>query len=226
MRPTHGLAVLGLVLSLLIPGPVDAQFSIKGGVNLVDFFGDDVEEADRRPRLAGGAAVDLLALGPLALAPEIYYAQKGAEQLQQRLAQGQSATVSLSYIEIPVLVRLNLPAGPRVRPYIAAGPVFGWQVDCSITANAQTGAAQPDCEDLLGGRQQLEEKLRSYEQGLMVGAGLAVRVLGGLGAITLDARYARGLTRLSDEPGAPEIRNRALSVLLGYRFGLQGLLER
>ncbi len=226
MRPTYGLAVLGLVLFLIAPAPVRAQFSIKGGINLVDFFGDDVEEADRRPRLAGGGAVEIIALGPLAIAPEIYYAQKGAEQLRQRLIEEGSATVSLSYVEIPVLVRLDLPFGQRVRPYIAGGPVFGWRVDCSITAHAQSGTTEQDCDDLLGGQERLEAKLRSYERGIMAGAGLAIEVLRGLGAITLDARYAWGLTRLSDDESAPEIRNRALSVILGYRFGLQSLMQR
>lgn len=225
MRPTYGLAVLGLVLLFLQPAPAEAQFSLKGGINLVDFFGEGVEEADRRPRLAGGAAVEILAIGPFALAPEIYYAQKGAERLRQRLIEEGSATVSLSYVEIPVLVRFNLPFGRRVRPYLAAGPVFGWRVDCSITAIAQSGTTEQDCDDLLGGQERLEAKLRSYERGLMAGAGLSFEVFRGLGAITLDARYAWGLTRLSDEEGAPEIRNRALSVILGYRFGLGSLMQ-
>lgn len=219
MRSMLVPVMLGLVIALLLPAPAQGQFAIKGGVNLVDFFGDDVEEADRRPRLAGGASYDVLSLGPLTLAPELYYAQKGAEQFESRLMAGEAAEISLAYVEVPVLLRLALPfGGYRFRPYVAGGPVFGWRLDCEATAGP--AGAQPDCDQLLGGEAQLEETLREYEQGLMFGAGVAVSVLRGIGAITLDARYARGLTRLSGAEDGPDIQNRALSVLLGYRFGL------
>lgn len=214
-------AVLCLSAVLLLPDAARAQFTFKGGVNLVDFFGDDVAESSRRPRLAGGIGFEVFSLGPLALAPEIYYAQKGADDFQRTLAEGDPAQVSLSYVEIPALVRLALPFGGRVvEPYLAAGPVFGWQLDCSVTAGPD-GSDQA-CNDLLGGEAQLESTLQEYEQGLMFGAGVALNVLRGIGAITVDARYARGLTRLSDAADGPEIQNRALSVVLGYRFGLGG----
>jgi hypothetical protein len=221
MRHVAPLLLLVLVSAILAPRPAEAQFAIRGGVNLVDLFGDDVETSDSRPRLAGGVAMDLVSLGPLTLAPELYYAQKGAENFQSRLAAGEPAEVSLSYVEVPVLLRLPIPVGSgRFQPYLAGGPVFGWQLDCEVRAGAS--GAREDCGQLLGGAQQLEETLRNFEQGIMFGAGVAFEVIQGLGAITLDARYARGLSRLSDDANGPEIQNRALSLLLGYRFGRGG----
>lgn len=211
--------LLALLIPMLLPGPAQAQLGIKGGINVVDFFGDDVQEADRRPRLAGGASFDFLSLGPLTLAPEMYYAQKGAEQFQTRLMEQEPAEISLAYVEVPVLLRLALPFGGRwFRPYLAGGPVFGWQLDCKVSARSD--GAQPECDQLLGGEGQLESTLREYEQGLMFGAGVAVSLFRGIGAITLDGRYAQGLTRLDGAEGAPDIQNRALAVMLGYRFGL------
>ncbi|HSO99921.1 MAG TPA: hypothetical protein VLN90_00515, partial [Thioalkalivibrio sp.] len=120
-----------------------------------------------------------------------------------------------------VLVRLAIPlGGSRFQPYLAGGPVFGWQLDCQVRAT--NAGAQEDCGQLLGGQDQLEETLRDFEQGVMFGAGLAFEVIRGVGAVTVDARYALGLTRLGAGDDGPEIQNRALSVLLGYRFGLGG----
>lgn len=210
-----------LLISLLTPCAVEAQFTLKGGVNLVDVFGNDVEASDTRPRLAGGVGFDLVGVGPFTLSPEIYYAQKGAENFQGRLAAGEAAEISLAYVEVPVLVRLAIPlGGSRFQPYLAGGPVFGWQLDCQVRAT--NAGAQEDCGQLLGGQDQLEETLRDFEQGVMFGAGLAFEVIRGVGAVTLDARYALGLTRLGAGDDGPEIQNRALSVLLGYRFGLGG----
>lgn len=221
MRRLNPLPLLVLLPLLLVPAPARGQFGFKGGINLVDFFGDDVETVDKRPRLAGGVAFDIFSLGPLTLAPELYYAQKGAENFQSSLAEGEPAEISLAYVEIPALVKLGLPfGGRRFQPYLAAGPVFGWQLSCSVTADQ--AAAADNCDQLLGGQEQLEETLRDYEQGLMFGAGFAFDVIPGIGAITLDARYAQGLTRLTAGEDGPDIQNRALSVLLGYRFGLGG----
>lgn len=219
--PRLTLAPLALLLVLLPASSAEAQFTFKGGVNLVDMFGDDVETSDRRPRLAGGMGMDLMSVGPLTLSPEVYYAQKGAENFQRRLAAGEASQVSLEYVELPVLLRVGVPlGGSRFQPYLAGGPVFAWQLDCRMEAS-ESGVNE-ECGELLGGQDQLEEKLREFEQGLMVGAGFAFEVIRGIGAVTLDARYARGLTRLSEGGEGPEIQNRALSLLLGYRFGLGG----
>lgn len=219
-RPFPSISLL-VALLVLAPGAAEAQFGVKGGINLVDFFGDDVEEAESRPRLAGGASFDIFSLGPITLSPEIYYAQKGAEEFQSRLVQGEPAEVSLSYVEVPVLVRISVPiGGARFQPYIAGGPLFGWKLDCSVSEDA--AGIEESCDELVGGREQLENTLRDYEQGLMVGAGFAIPVFQGIGAVTVDARYARGLTRLAEGDEGPAIKNRALSVLLGYRFGFGG----
>lgn len=163
----------------------------------------------------------MIGVGPFTLAPEIFYAQKGADNLQARLAAGDVEEISLAYVETPVLVRLAIPlGGARFQPYVAGGPVFGWQLDCQVRATE--AGAQQACDQLLGGQDRLEETLKEFERGVMFGAGFAFEVIRGIGAVTLDARYARGLTRLSDTGAGPEIRNRALSLLLGYRFGLGG----
>lgn len=221
MRFISRCPLLLLLFMLLAPAPANAQFTMKGGMNLVDVFGDDVEASDTRPRLAGGVGFDMFGVGPFTLAPEVYYAQKGAENFQGALATGDAAEISLAYVEVPVLVRLAIPVGGgRFQPYLAGGPVFGWQLDCQVRADE--AGAEEDCGQLLGGQDQLEDTLRDFEQGIMIGGGFAFEVIRGIGAVTLDARYARGLTRLSEAEDGPEIQNRALSVLLGYRFGLGG----
>ncbi|CAN5872918.1 porin family protein [soil metagenome] len=217
----RAVLLAALLAVLVVPTAASAQLSMKGGINLVELFGDDVASSSSRPRLAGGLGYDLLGFGPLRLTPEIFYAQKGADNFQSRLAAGEPVEVSLAYIEVPVLLRLALPfGGRRFQPYIAGGPVFGWQLNCEVRADV--AGVDDDCGQLLGGQEQLEETLRNFEQGVMFGGGFAFEVLRGIGGVTVDARYARGLTRLSEGEDGPQIQNRALSVLLGYRFGLPG----
>lgn len=216
MRLRPLLTLLGFLL--LTPGPLAGQFTVKGGLNLVDLFGDGVESSDSRARLAAGGGFDLLSLGPFVVSPEVYYAQKGAGEMETGVQQGRPADVSLEYVEIPLLLKLELPlGGSRFFPYVAGGPVFGWQLDCDVRATE--GGVEDNCDDILGGSEQLEETLRSYEQGLTFGAGFAFDVLRGFGGLTVDARYSVGLTRLSESDDGPDIQNRAFALLLGYRLG-------
>ena len=48
--------------------------------------------------------------------------------------------------------------------------------------------------------------------------------VGSVGAINIDARLTRGLSRLAQGSDGPDIRNQAFSVMLGYSFGLPGSL--
>lgn len=52
---------------------------------------------------------------------------------------------------------------------------------------------------------------------------LHIVVIPGHGALNLDVRYTRGLTRITEEPDggdAPDVTNQAFTVMLGYSFGL------
>lgn len=210
--------ILPLTLFLLVaPADASAQFRVGGGLSLSELFGDDVGENDTRSGLALGASAGLFSIGPARILAEVHYRQKGAEDVmeaEQLIAAGEAVEFGLDYVEVPLLVRFNLPPfGGRVVPYIHGGPVFGWQVDCGVRVTAEGG--EEACEDLSGAN--LEETLRDYEQGLTFGGGFDVVVLRGLGAISLEGRYIRGLSRLSQEG---EVKNQGYALTLGYSFGL------
>ena len=198
--------------------PAYAQIRLSGGINLTRFFGDDVGDTDRKRGLDLGASFPLFNMGPFQVRAEGYYRQKGArgvEQFQQAVMAGQTIEVGIDYVEVPVLLRLGLPGlGGRVFPYLEGGPAFAWKLDCGVSFEGGSGANSTNCDDL--GRDNLEETLKDYEQGIVVGAGFDFPVLS-VGALNLDARYTRGLSRLYEDG---EVRNTAFSVMLGYSFGM------
>lgn len=208
-------ACTSILLLAVLASPASAQFKLAGGINLANFFGDAVEDTESRTGLNLGASVGIARLGPVRVLAEGYYRQKGAQSVQA-LEQGGSVEWGIDYIEIPVLARVDLPlVGGRLLPYLQGGPAFAWKIDCGIELS-ESGTEQ-DCDDLLG--ENLDETLRDYEQGLVLGGGLDLGVLGGAGAVNLDARYTRGLTRISEGSDGLDIKNQALSVMLGYSFG-------
>jgi hypothetical protein len=215
----HRVAAVLVLMLLAAPGSAHAQgFRMGGGVNLTDFFGDDAGETDRKSGLDLGLSMPLARIGRFQLRAEGYYRQKGArgvEEFQQAALAGESVEVGIDYVEVPILLRLDLPAlGRRVFPFLHGGPAFAWKIDCGISFDAAASASDTSCDDLNG--QNIEETLKDNEQGLVLGGGFDVPLFG-VGAIGLDARYTRGLSRLADDD---EIRNRALSVMLNWSFGL------
>ena len=240
------LASVATVLILTSAQAAEAQFGIRGGVSLNDFFGDGIENTEQTDNLSFGISAGLIRFGSFQVMAEGYYRKKGAGwgaldalnagggpvpldsmqlvALAGGALSGETLEFGLDYIEVPVLLRYNMPVlAERLRLYLNAGPAFGWQVDCGVSVTA-VGAAtgeQPeaDCQDL--SQENLGETLREYELGMVVGGGLDVGVLGGMGAVTLDFRLTRGLSRLSNGVTGPEVRNQAFSVVLGYTFGFQ-----
>ena len=234
------VAVVALALTLT-PQPSHSQVTLRGGVNLTDFFGSDADDTESVRSLSYGLAMSLITIGPAQVVLEGYYRKKGAgwdavdalvgggspvafdsAQVAAWTSQvgtlsGQQLEFGLDYVEVPVLLRWNFPTqGTRYRPYLNAGPAFAWRLDCGLTLDGSGGGAEAACEDL--SRDNLEETLKEYELGLAVGGGLDVFVLGGSGAINVDARLTRGLSRLSEEAGG-EVKNQSFTLLLGYAFG-------
>lgn len=200
------------------PSSTSAQgFSLAGGLNLADFVGDDAGDVEQKPGLDLGASVPLVRFGPAQLRAEGYYRQKGArdvEELQQASLAGQPVEFGIDYIEVPVILRLSLPdLGDRLFPYLEGGPAFAWRVDCGISFQAESGESEPSCEDF--NQQNLEETLQEYEQGLILGGGVQIPIMN-VGAVVLDARYTRGLSRLAEDG---DVHNRAFSFTVGYSFG-------
>lgn len=224
-RKALGLLLLGVLLALVAAPPAEAQFRVSGGYDLTSFFGAGQEGASTRASLGFGGSAALLSLGPLIVMGEAYYRQKGARnvtEFNERVLEEGSAEIGLDYIEIPVLLRVNLPTmGGRFVPYLNGGPAFGWNVNCGIRFQGETGTAEQDCGDLEG--ENLGETLRSYEQGFAVGGGVDIALFGGIGALNVDARLTQGLSRINERgDGVAEVRNRAFSVMLGYSFGIPG----
>ncbi len=229
------LLFLGASLLLVTP-PAQGQVSItpgvRVGVNAGDIGGDtdafvqsfsdlgggtfdlDVEtDLTRRTGfLVGGyALVDFV--GPLALQPEVRYIQRGFGYDLTVSFQGQSRTASgslnLSYLDIPLLARFQLPVGAGVSPHLFAGPTLGVNLSAeSETEGLQDGSSQTT---------DVSDEVSGTDVGLEVGGGLGVPL--GVGTLTVDLRYGLGFTNILDtEESDLSLSNRALMVTAGLTF--------
>jgi hypothetical protein len=201
------LALAAACVAVFLPQDLDAGVGIKGGYALSKYAittTGAVPTISSMPSPVGGIYFSF-GLGPLAIQPEILYARTGTSLV----VDGTGPEERLDYIQVPLLLKLNvIPAGP-IRPFIYGGGYGAyllkargvWLVD---------GAVVGDPVDL-------GENYAKYDYGVVGGLGLTFK-LPGL-AISVEGRYNLGLMNIiQDAPLGEAIKNRSLMALVGIGF--------
>jgi outer membrane protein with beta-barrel domain len=206
----------GVVVLILAAGsatPLTAQlrdhaFGGFVGLSLSKAGGADV---GGESKLVTGTAVGaFLTLGfsrLLALEPQVLMVEKGLKSEEG----GLSATIKLTYLQLPLLVKLRFPMGPegRTTGFLFAGPAAAYRVGCRLklaqSGNELNGGCDSDGE---------AESLRSFDSSMIFGLGADV------GRATVSLRYDLGLSKLDQSAAANDIKNRALILLAGVRVGM------
>jgi outer membrane protein with beta-barrel domain len=212
MRKSALMGVMALILVVGLAGqaaalPIgpSAGFGLKAGVNLAKMSeleviagGDEISN-DIKMGLVGGAYFKF-AFGPLNAQLEGLYSVKGSQG--SSLIGGHDWETKLTYFEIPLLLKLELPL-PALSPYLYAGP----SVAFLLKAEAKDEAFSTDWVDT-------KDAMKSTEWSLAIGGG--VNIL----KFHVDVRYLMGLTELNEEDTATSVlndsKNRTVSFLVGY----------
>lgn len=210
------LLASALVLGLALPAAAQPTFGIRAGLNVADVSNtfEDIDsgefgfQIDAQPRLGfvGGLFVELPLTPTFAVRPEVLYSQKGAKAVPDAdgVDDEEDVTLSLDYIEVPVLARVAIPASPTLEIGLLAGPSFGFKLD--------EGLESGDI-DLTDGD---EDFAASTDVGIAVGGEI------GSGPFFVDLRYTFGLSDVSDgeadgDEGTP--RNGVFAVTGTFKFG-------
>ncbi len=207
-----------------------AQLGLRGGINLSKFVGADATGAEEVMGLNAGFSVRLINIGPVSIVPEIYYAEKGTRFSDQIRAlqtfnpdltpgiDNYELEFNLAYIEVPVLLRLNLPflSTNVVHPYIGAGPVFAWRIECNFSfTSGDVEVTARDCADR--NFPDAETAFKEADRGYVINSGIDFQVPF-IGTLTLDARYTRGLERVRESAINNDIQNQSFTLMLGYTY--------
>lgn len=211
-KTIKAILIGGVALILLLPS-TSLALGIKGGfkigMNYADLFGEEVDlmeqtlgtEVKAKWGLSAGGFIQLNIAKVLAIQPEFMYTVKGARMEEEILGETVKVGFNLSYLEVPVLVKLMIPTPGNVKPSLFVGPA----VAIKLSAKQKTEyAGQTDTEDL-------SDDMEDTEFGLIFGGGLDI------GKITFDIRYSLGLTTISVYEGE-EIKNSVISVKVGFTF--------
>lgn len=183
-------------------------FGPKVGLNISNVHGSDAGSPDSKTGFAGGIFFMYQFSNMFAIQPEAYYTMKGAKEKESMQGYTFEATVSLDYIEVPVLLKLILPIqGSSVHPAIFAGPAVGFNTTHKAKVELNGQSAEEDIPDV-----------NSTEFSLVFGGGVGFSV--GNNELGFDVRYNLGLTTVDDSDDPYDVKNNVISINAYFGFSL------
>jgi len=184
------------------------QLGLKAGVNFSNLVGDDIEGAESKTGFVGGLFFMYQFNKLFAIQPEAYYTMKGATDEQVILGETADLTISLDYIEIPILFKVLIPIeNSPIRPSVFVGPYVGFNSTAKAKLEYMGDSQEEDIEDV-----------KSTDFGLVFGAGLGFPV--GTNEVGVDFRYGLGLTTLDDSAEEADVKNSVFNINAYFGFNL------
>lgn len=197
MKKVAIIALMFMVMLFLsgnVFGQIGFNKGLKVGYHSANFSFDPDEDSGSRSSFAFGGYLELDLLGPIDFQGEVLYAPKGAKDKTET-----EVTVKADYLEIPILIKLQMPLAPTVSWNIHAGPYFGFKL---------SEGTDPEVEGS-------EDLFKSSDQGGAVGLGVKFNAL--ISHVTIDARYTFSFSDVA-KTGETKIKNKVYAVYLGLGF--------
>lgn len=185
------------------------QFGVKAGLNIANIGGSDADKLvgqslDSKTGFSGGVFFNYQFNKLFAIQPEAYYSMKGATYKES----GVELTITLDYIEIPVLLKLLIPVeGSNIKPTIFAGPAIGFNTTHKMKLEYNGQTVEQDIQNT-----------KSTDFSLMFGGGLGFMM--GKNELGVDVRYILGLSTLDDSSDAFDLKNNVINFNVYFGFSL------
>lgn len=203
-----------MILVMLVAVNAEAGIGFKGGMNFTKWTGDDWGDADDFSWKMGykfGAFFTFPMTPVLKVQPEVYFTSKGWKFDGELMNEEFSWTLNTNYIEIPVLLKLDMDTGMSLFPSIFAGPYIGFLVGDPTMEMEYQG--QTEEEDLSS------DDFNSVDIGGVVGAAMDYNLVAT--TLTVEARYNLGFTSVVKEDingEEADIKNMGFSLMAGFSF--------
>ena len=152
---------------------------------------------------AGGLSFES-SLGFISIQPEILYVRMGGQYEVDEL---NSLEFRNDYIQVPVMLKLNIiPAGP-IRPFLSGGAYGAYLIKAK-------GVLEIDGEHT---EEDMSENYERFDYGLVGGAGLAFKLPGI--SLSIEGRFNYGLQNLIKDPvPGDSMKNQCWMALAGISF--------
>ena len=181
------------------------KIGAKGGVNFSNLYADTVDDKNVLIGFNAGLFAKLPITSFIAVQPEVYYTTKGSEMVYNNAFVSGTAKFNLNYIEVPVLVVINLTNNFNLH----AGPYLGFLINGKVKNDSNANAF--DFENNIN-----NDDFNKIDAGLAVGLGMDADKL------SVGVRYSYGMTTVGKqrefngtEFTFPDGKNSVINLYLG-----------
>lgn len=219
------LFVMALVMALAISA--SAQDPVKGltgagfkaGLVMAKASGDNIDMAEEETGIDAGYLMGFAVGGfieysfspSFAIQPEILYNTKGVKFKSDEF--DVTDKITMTYMQIPVLLKFNIPTAGKFDPFIYAGPSIG----ILLSANDKLEGTDEDYDE------DIKDSFKSTDISAVLGLGAGFP-MGASGQLTFEVRYDMGLTNVAedmvieDETVAGDAKTGSIGFLVGFSF--------
>lgn len=178
-----------------------ARFGVKGGVNFTNLYVDNVDDTNMLTSFNAGFFVELPITQGIAIVPELNYSRKGSEVQNTILTETYKSKFKLSYLEMPVLLKLNLVPNFNLH----AGPYVAYLLNAKTDVVDENG-------DRVESFEYDTDNFNKLDFGLSAGLGFDFNNFG------IGARYNYGLSEIDKDNNANGAKNSAFNLYVALKF--------
>lgn len=210
-----------LVISSIPSANAQIRVGVQTGINVTDLKTDLTEEGFKtatRTRFIAGGLLTYNFIPLLGIQFEPAYVQKGATVnflfVENSLTAEVEGSISANYLELPLLLKLNIPS-VLIKPYLIAGGSVALKLgDAKLKIEKATVNGQ-DFSSLIPPEER-EQTLELKSNDYIVSFGGGVEIPVGLISLLLEARYDLGLQNINNEPDDDtEYKTRGIQIKAG-----------
>ena len=199
---------LSLVIALLgmvsLVGAQNASFSIKGGLNMSNFYGDELSDKNMKTGFHIGVGADFEFAPNMAIQSGLLFTSKGAKYTTDLVSTELNANAN--FLQLPLHFAYKIDVMPGTRVVLHAGPYVAYGIGGKTSAgNIEVDTFKDDAFlDVLNG-------LKPFDAGIGLGVGAE------FGSILLDLGWDMGLTNISRINNA-DVKTQNAYLSVGYKF--------
>lgn len=204
------MRIMLVAAMLVMVTAVSAQMNlgIKGGVNMSNFYGDELNDNNVKIGFHIGLAADYDFAYNSAIQTGLFFTTKGAKYNNTVGELSGDVNVNPMYMQLPVHYAYKIDVSPGTRVVLHAGPYAAFGVGGKSKISGSLGSVGAEIEtDVFGD----DGFLKRFDAGLGLGVGAE------FGPLLLDLGWDMGLVNIVDSSEG-DLKNQNAYLSVGYRF--------
>jgi hypothetical protein len=196
------------MLAMVTVASAQMNLGVKGGVNMSNFYGDELDDNNVKIGFHVGLAADIDFAYNSAIQTGLYFTTKGSKYSTSFGEVSGDLTVNPMYLQLPVHYAYKIDVSPGTRVVLHAGPYAAYGVGGKSKFSASVGDMSGEEESNVFGD---DGFLKRFDAGLGLGVGAE------FGPLLLDLGWDMGLVNIVDSSEG-DLKNQNAYLSVGYKF--------